>query len=165
LLTICHARRALDPPITPSSGTSVDSTTLRDEFPLFCRGGRTVPQVVPLESGVACLLIAGLALPASTRTTPRRRDTVEERKTRRHPRARLLGQRDETLNIRDIVGVTVEQDEAHGEQSPHREREEQAGRQSEPHRGLSREKRHVTISFSIWRVWWVIAMTRRDGGM
>jgi len=32
--------------MTPSSGTSVDSIILRNEFLLFCRGCRTVPPIV-----------------------------------------------------------------------------------------------------------------------
>src|SRR5262249_46426027 len=75
---------------------------------------------------------------------------VDERQSGRHQGARPLGQRDETLNVRDMVGVTVENEEERGEQSPPRERGEQSAcePEPEPHRGLSREKRHVTISLS-----------------
>src|SRR5262249_42609023 len=56
--------QATGSPDHPPSETSVDSIILRNGFLLFRRGCSAVPPVVPLQSGGARLLIAGLA-PAS----------------------------------------------------------------------------------------------------
>jgi len=94
--------------------------------------------------------------------------TVEERKNGRHSRARLLSQREETLNIRDMVGVTVENEEEHDEQSPDRERAKRspAARPSPSHTAVCPARSVTSRSpCHMWRVWWVTAMTRRDGGL
>jgi hypothetical protein len=68
---------------------------------------------------------------------------VEEREVARHRPARLLGQLDEALNIGDVVGVTVEDDEGDGERRHHGDPEKQSRQpESEPERRLCGEKCH-----------------------
>src|SRR5262249_54019864 len=147
-----------------------------------------IPPVVPLQSGGARLMIAGLATcqlrlgrrcvaglcardfgapvsrcPESAASLVllfleaderggrgRRLFTVEDGKAGGQQGARLLVQRDEALNVRDVVGVAVEDGEREGNKREHGEhgQEPRCEPESEPERRLSREKRHVTISLS-----------------
>jgi hypothetical protein len=66
----------------------------------------------------------------------------------RHQGARLLGQRDEALNVRDVVGIAVENGEGDGEQRQYGEHEQEPRCEPETERRLFREKRQFTISLS-----------------
>src|SRR5262249_28351450 len=128
-----------------------------------CARNRRTPVSRSPESAASLVL---LLLEAHKRGgRGRRLLTVEERQAGRHQGARLLGQRDEALNVRDVVGVTVEDDEGEGKKRQQGEHEQEPACEPEPERRLSRKKRHSRSPRPIGRVSRVIAMTRRDDGM